>query len=405
MRIVAAVLLVLAGMGRAVAASDRPRSEFTCYTIDGGSDGSVVVASTELVNVARRYELKAADRICRRRHKGQTERLRSFEIVGTGQPDGPARNRALLGREDRFIDVDTSTAISVMVPETAGTPAYACYRFLSDTPAARLCIPSDLDGGGDPSGKSLFCNRGRCRPRNVLSRSAVADLYEGAAAATVTLPDGTTVSNAVESSVRTGDGELKMTVVIAPRDSIVLTVRLEADGRWRFVDGVRQTGVDPPVSIAGDGHGSSFRDLVVSAELTSAQGVTSLQFHRQDSDDSYGLRGCYHLRLQDGSGAETTIRLPLVVSSNGLGATRPTTEVASDGSIVDLAAGVCAVTARMPPPPSPEFVSQLACVIPSGDSDVRLFGAIKAGFTGAGEFAVGPAGRAGTWTATPCPTS
>ncbi len=403
MRIVAAAVLVLGGVVSALAADPQ---RYECPAVDFSADAgpSVVAFSTILRNnqgqiifqFARRAELARADRVCTRRRQGREERLRSFPIRGTARPHGPARNRVQLALEDRLIDLDTSAAISVLLPETPDLPAYACYRLLSDNPAARLCLPSDFDGTGEPGGKGLFCNRGRCRDRKVLGVSGIPDNYEGAWDAGVTLPGSATTAPAVTVTTRTAPGRIATDVALGTRDVLSLRMRLRARRRLLFA-GDRQTGTDAAIAVDGTGRATRFADLTITADLTSVQGGTALTMTRKDADPSpTRFAGCWLLTIR-ADGPPTTLRLPLIVSPNGLGASRPTEELADDGSVVTtLAAGDCAVTTS----------GRLSCSIPSGDTDVRLFGSLGSAVLGpASEFAVGTDGRTGTWTAVRCPES
>jgi hypothetical protein len=406
MRMYAAVLLLLAIVSAAptpARAQGQEPGQYDCVDTPETGEQSVVVAATVLrrLRLAGRYELKRSKRVCTRRSKdGGTERLRSYDVAGTDGPVLIARNRVLLGREAQFIDVDTSTANSIMLPESGQIPEYACYRFLSGDPVARLCVASDLDGSGDPPAdtKLLFCNRGRCRPRKIVSDSAIPDLYAGAADASVMLPDGSMVATLVTSQ-RTAVGELSLAVPLGVRDTMTLGVELRPRRAWHFT-GERVTGTEAPVPVGGDGRAARARKkakLDVAAELTSPEGLITLQFGRKDADRSDAFNACYLLSLRAQSGGETTVSLQVAMATDGIGASRPTVELAGDGAVVtDLAAGDCAITST----------GRLWCVVPSADGDLRLFGSVGPDPLSS-EFAFGPDGRSGTWTAVavPCPAS
>lgn len=420
MRIVATAVLVLVLAGVVGAQADDP-SRYECPLVRLAKDaGPAVVVASTYIGVALRYELGRGDRVCVRRRQGREERLRSFPILGTARPPGPARNRAQLRAEDRPFDIDTSTATSIMIPETEGLPAYACFRLLSDTPAARLCLASDLDGGGAPAGKALFCNRGRCRERTVEGVSAVADLYQGVWRVNVALSDGTR-AEALAVTKRLAPGRLSMELVLGARDVFSLRMRLEGRRQVRFV-GDRATDAQPPSEVRGTGRHSGAANLAVlsiNGDLVPVSGTVRFEMERTDADLSpAAFAQCWRLRLVDGA-VESAVDLPLVVSTNGLGASRPTVEVAADGqTVMTLDAGNCAVTRQkvlplpptdqVPPPPPPTEV-QVSCVIPGSAGAVRLVGRLAIQdsrprvTTGAGEFAIGASGRVGTWTAAACP--
>jgi hypothetical protein len=389
MRTVAAVVLLVAGVLRAAAADDPGQYDCPAVSFAPAAGPSVVVSVTLLRSL--RYELARADRVCKRRRSGSEDVLRSFPIRGTARARTPARDRALLGGDSTFSDIDTSTATSMLLPVTPGLPAYACYRFLSDTPAARLCLPTDIDGAGIPAGKGLLCNRGRCRPRKVRFISATPDLYEGAWDTAVALPGVATPVDAVSVTKRTRLGRLAMSTSLGARDVLDLHVELRGHNHLRFA-GDRVTAGEPPVDLRGAGTSTSFGNLTIDADLNGSQGSIALTMNRTDTDPSPSrFVGCWQLAMADG----TSVDLPLVVSPNGLGASRAAEELAGATTAATWSDGDCAATRS----------GRLVCTIPTNDDTVSLFGALTldppAG--GHGELAEAVSGRSTTWTAIPCP--
>ncbi|HEV7734164.1 MAG TPA: hypothetical protein VGR62_18475 [Candidatus Binatia bacterium] len=374
-------------------------AELECPAVKGSAAPGTVVARTNFGSGI--YDLGRSDRICRPKDGLGLGALRSHPVRGAKPATNLARVRVGVSLIEGQIDVDTSTPIAILLPENPGQPAYACYRLLPELPPARLCLLADIDGKGLPTGKLLLCNRGRCREREQTGLlSPGVDPYQSASDATVSLPGATSAIDAVMRTERGRVGRLTMDVILDLHSVIELQVALRTKGRWGLTGSVVTDGI-PVTEISGLGrtrHILATKTLSLDADLSDSRGTTTIGMTHVDepnpNPNNFSL--CWLLSMDGDDGLQTTITFPLVVPPTGLGASRTTTEITTEGETrATLANGDCSVT------PS----GRLACVIPATTTtgavsyDLRLLGTLQVGGPSGGTFIERETRRAGSWTA------